>query len=205
VRLKIKEIEPKLEETKDRLLSLPPEVIPDENQPWYGRVYANCRNFYVKMDDGTYKELSSEAASGFLKEWGISSRPDTQTTSPLDRAKNAIHNRHSVDWAGALAGYKPGLVPHREGKILITKGPKLLEPVKGEFPTIQEFMGGMFGDQAKYVHSWNHLAVSPLYNGELEPGLALVIAGPINSGKTAYQNLVITPLLGEGWQNLTHT
>jgi hypothetical protein len=193
----IKEIEPKLKDTKDRLLSIPPEASPDENQPWYGRVYANCRNFYVKMDDGTYKELSVEAASGFLKEWGISSRPDTQTTSPLDRAKNTIHNRHSVDWALALAGYQPGVRTLPGGKkVLITRGPSLLKPVEGTFPHITKFLDGMLGDQAVYYHGWMQLAVRPLYAGKIKKGQSIVFAGPIDSGKSALQNLIITPLLG---------
>jgi hypothetical protein len=180
----------------------------DEGQPWFGRVYANCRNFYVKMDDDTYKELSVEAASGFLKEWGISSRPDTQTTSPLDRAKNAIHNRHSVDWALALAGYQPGIIHlHGGKKVLITRGPSLLKPVPGEYPIITSFLDGLLRppqsppqspseDQVVYFKGWAQQAVSHLYAGRIKKGQSIVFAGPIDSGKSALQNLIITPLLG---------
>jgi hypothetical protein len=180
----------------------------DENQPWFGKVYANCRNFYVKMDDGTYKELSVEAASGFLKEWGISSRPDTQTTSPLDRAKNAIHNRHSVDWALALAGYQPGIKDlHGGKKVLITRGPELLKPEPGDYPIITKFLNGLLSppkslakspseDQVVYFKGWAQHAVRHLYAGKIKKGQCIVFAGPIDSGKSGLQNLIITPLLG---------
>ena len=121
--VEIEQLEKNLELTEHEWRNAPVDEGSDESQPWFGGVFANCRNFYVKMDDGTYKELSVEAASGFLKEWGISSRLDTQTTSPLDRTKNAIHNRHSVEWAGPLAGYQPGITWMGNKKILVTIRP----------------------------------------------------------------------------------
>ena len=127
---------------------------------------------------------------------GISNKPDTATTSPLDRVFNIIHDRYHVDHYGALAGYRPGLIEPGGNKILITKGPRLIEPVKGEFPTIRRFIDGMLREQAKYAHSWNHLAVVPLYNGNITRGQILILAGPADSGKSVYQNFIVTPTLG---------
>ena len=95
-----------------------------------------------------------------------------------------------------MAGYRPGLISQGGNKILITKGPRLIEAIKGEFPTIQKFIDGLLREQAIYAHSWNHLAVVPLYNGEITRGQILVLAGPVDSGKSVYQNLIVTPMLG---------
>ncbi|MGA8659626.1 MAG: hypothetical protein WB586_26180, partial [Chthoniobacterales bacterium] len=126
----------------------------------------------------------------------ISDRRDTPASSPLDRTYTALHDRHHVDHWGPLAGYQPGIIHHGGKKVLITKGAELIEPVKGEFPTIREFMDGMLQDQAIHAHCWNQLAVVPLYNGEITTGQILVLAGPIDSGKSVYQKLLVTPLLG---------
>ncbi len=199
----IKEIETKLKETEANLKALPPEVIPDEQHPWFGRIYANCTGYLIRGTDGNFKQMNETQAGRFLREMGISHRHDTQTTSPLDRVFNALHDRHKVDWFGQLAGFKPGIEYVNGETILIEKGPRLIEPVKGEFPTIREFLDGLSQDQAIYKDCWLHLAVKPLYKerakGELPsdmPAQVLVLAGSPNSGKSAFQTLIVTPLLG---------
>jgi hypothetical protein len=192
-------LEEELKQTSAHMLSLPPDVSSDESQPWFGQIYSTSKGVYLIKDEagGDFVENNETNTGRVLKQMGIRAERDTHTTSPLDRAFTALNKqRHRVDWWGALAGRKPAVINHGGKKIIITKGPDLLEPVKGEFPTIREFIEGLWREQATYAHSWNHLAVSPLYNEKLEPGLALVLAGPVNSGKTAYQNLIITPLLG---------
>jgi len=42
-----------------------------------------------------------------------------------------------------------------------------IKPVEGEFLTIRELIYGMYQEQAIHAHCWNHLAVVPLYNGEI--------------------------------------
>lgn len=192
-----KEIETKLREVRELLLSQPPETTPDESQPWYKRVYANCTGYAIKNSDETFKEVNKDVASTYLRNLGITQEKDTHTTSPLDRAILAIHDRHSVDMCIALAGHQPGIIDVGGGrKVLITRGPKRLEPVKGDFPTIRAFIDGMLRDQAIYFHCWMHLSVVPLYNGKLKRGQALILAGPKDSGKSVCQNLIITPLFG---------
>jgi hypothetical protein len=192
----IKEMEALLKDAEAELRALPPEVIPDDQQPWFGRIYANCNGYLVKDADGNFKHTNETNTGRFLREMGISDRRDTETSSPLDRAYTALHDRHHVDHWGPLAGYRPGIIQHGGKKVLITKGAELIKEVKGEFPTIQEFIDGMLQEQAIYAHCWNHLAVVPLYNGEITTGQVLVLAGPIDSGKSVYQKLLVTPLLG---------
>jgi len=199
----IKEIETKLEKTEELLKALPPEVIPDDQHPWFGRIYANCTGYLIRSTDGNFKQINETQAGRFLREMGISDRRDTQTSSPIDRVFNALHDRHKVDWFGQLAGYSPGIEKYNGDTILIEKGPQLIKPVKGEFPIIREFLDGLSKKQAIYKDCWLHLAVGPLYreraNGELPsdmPAQVLVLAGPVNSGKSVFQKLIVTPLLG---------
>jgi hypothetical protein len=80
----------------------------------------------------------------------------------------------------------------------------LLKPEKGEFPIIRKFIDGMLtprqededADQNIYAHSWNHLGVRPLYDGKINTAQILVLVGPPDTGKSVFQNLIVTPLLG---------
>jgi hypothetical protein len=174
----------------------PSEPGADESQPWFGKVYANTTGYLVQNSEGDYQFTNETNTGRVLREMEISSRPDSETTSPLDRVFNILHDKYHVDWWGSLAGRQPGLIESGVSKLLITRGPKLLKPVQGEWPTIQAFIDGMLRDEAIYFHCWMHLAVVPLYNRELKRGQALILAGPKDSGKSVAQNLIITPLLG---------
>jgi hypothetical protein len=131
-----------------------------------------------------------------LKELGISDRKDTELTSPLDRTFTALQKRHKVDYAGPLAGYRTGLIEYNGNKILITRGPKLIDPVKGDFPTIAEYLDGMLGKQRIYADCWLYLAVTSIYNCEPATGQVLVLAGAPDTGKSVFQKLLVTPMLG---------
>jgi hypothetical protein len=193
---RIEGLKEELKNAEAHLRRLAPVEIIDEEQPWFERVYANCNGYLVKDIAGDYKFTNETNTARKLREWGISDRRDTETTSPLDRVLNLLHDRYHVDHYGPVAGYKPGLVKFGGKQTLITKGPELMTPAKGEFPTIREYIDGMLQDQAIYAHGWNHLAVVPLYRGIVNTGQILVLAGPVDSGKSVFQNLIVTPLLG---------
>jgi hypothetical protein len=53
----VNETEAKLGDTTEMLLRLPPEVIPDEGQPWYGKIYANGPNYYINNGQGGGTQL----------------------------------------------------------------------------------------------------------------------------------------------------
>jgi hypothetical protein len=191
-----KEAEALADEAKAYAKSLPPEIIPDEETPWFGKIYANSANYYIDNGQGGWNAVNETNAGRFLKELGISDRKDTELTSPLDRTFTALQKRHKVDYAGPLAGYRTGLIEYNGNKILITRGPKLIDPVKGDFPTIAEYLTGMLREQRIYADCWLHLAVTPVYNCEPATGQVLVLAGAPDTGKSVFQKLLVTPMLG---------
>jgi hypothetical protein len=191
-----KEAEVLADEAKGYGRSLPPEVIPDEETPWFGKIYANGSNYYIDNGQGGWNAVNETNAGRFLKELGISDRKDTELTSPLDRTFTALQKRHKVDYAGPLAGHRTGLIEYNGNKILITRGPNLINPVKGDFTTIAEYLDGMLQEQRKYADCWLHLAVTPIYNCEPTTGQVLVLAGAPDTGKSVFQKLLVTPMLG---------
>jgi hypothetical protein len=66
---------------------------------------------------------TNETNTGGLRDICISDRRDTETSSPLDRAFTALHDRYHVDYWGPLAGYRPGIIQHGGKKVLIPRGP----------------------------------------------------------------------------------
>lgn len=196
LKAEIEQLEEYLEATERAWRSAPVDDGPDRDQPWVGKVYANTTGYLVQNSEGDYQFTNETNTGRVLRAMGISDRLDTPTTTPLDRVFNSLHDRYHVDNYLALAGHFPGLLDLPGKKVLITKGPKLIKPVKGDFSTTEEFLNGLVREQVTHLHSWNHLAVVPLYNGKLARGLALILAGPINSGKSVCQNHIITPMLG---------
>ena len=117
--------------------------------------------------------------------------------SPLDECLNAIQRQFNVVYAGPLAGHQKGLIKNMCGqRVLVTNSPKLITPVKGEWPTLRNLQGNLFGpDQLRYLWGWEKIAFESLCAGHWRPGQVLVLAGEANSGKSLYQNL-ITEILG---------
>ena len=84
-------------------------------------------------------------------------------------------------------------------RILVTTSPKLIEPIFGDWPTIEALIKNLLSDgrydQRVYVYAWLKFACEALRAGRKRPGPALVLAGPRNSGKSLLQNL-FTEILG---------
>jgi hypothetical protein len=141
--------------------------------------------------------VSESGARRFLKSKGILNHKDQFGMSQMDHTLLAINQELYVGYVGPLAGRRAGLIEHQGNKVLVTNSPKLIEPEKGEFPVIREFLERLLGEpQLTYFFAWMKVAVESWRGGFLRPGQALVLAGPRNSGKSLLQNLIITPLLG---------
>lgn len=106
----------------------------------------------------------------------------------------------------ALAGYRSGVRELSDGrKVVVRMSPKLVQPLKGDWPTIQALIEGRLHlgegevDQSPYFHAWCKIAYESLMFGEpgsFKPGHALVLAGPVGCGKSRLQVMIITALLG---------
>lgn len=196
----VEEIKTKLRETRERLLALPPEIIPDEEQPWFEKIYANGTGYYIENGLGGWTAVTEENAKRELRSMGISHRPDTETTSPLDRALLAIQKRHKVDYAGPLAGYKAGVREQNGMTVLVTSTTKLIPPVEGDFPVLNAILNGLLREDRVYFDAFCKVTYEGLSlcleTGKNTPGPVLVLAGPKHCGKSLLQYHVITPLMG---------
>jgi hypothetical protein len=135
-----------------------------------------------------------------LKSSGVSTKTqDGEMLSPADDEILRIQDHESVTYSGALAGYREGLYTQNGLSILVTDGPRLIEPRSGDWPVLRAVFDAVLRDpnhdQLAVFYGWLHTAATALRRGDLMPGQALVLAGPARSGKSLIQNL-ITDILG---------
>jgi hypothetical protein len=159
----------------------------------------NTGTYYIPDAQGRWFKGSEKVAQRHLKikhnvstfrERGV---PHTDMEDVLWR----INQRCQVGYGGKLAGYRPGVYEQHGETVLVTDGPKLIDPKEGEFPAINKFLNGLLGEeQRRYFDCWLKVAVEALISQRFRPGQAFVIAGPRDCGKSVLQNLIITQVIG---------
>lgn len=141
-----------------------------------------------------------------LKAHGLTTHVVDGLVSPADTCLLAIQDNRNIQYAGPLAGYPDGIHENQGVRFLVTRGPKLIEPAQGQWPTLRRLFSNMLGadeddTQMGIFLSWLKLAIEQLRGRIIDdnmntlPGQALALVGPAGSCKSLTQNL-ITELLG---------
>jgi hypothetical protein len=158
----------------------------------------NTRSGYMSMNEGRLRR--------HLKTYGFTSvMPEGSTgASSIDHALNYIELNNNVDFAGPLAGHKPGPQEVDGGmKILVTTKARLIEPdpdPRGSFKLLDSFFKGILGsdsepDQIDFFYSWLGICLKELRTGVIRSGPAIALVGPPDVGKTLFKK-ILTFLLG---------
>jgi hypothetical protein len=115
----------------------------------------------------------------------------------VDSAIIQITEDGQVFQAANVVGYKSGVYRDRNGNpYLILQSHKLVSPVKGDWWLIRAITESMFGPlQTAYLYAWLQWAYLSYETRSLAPGQLLVMVGPVNCGKTLYQEKIISALL----------
>jgi hypothetical protein len=158
---------------------------PDRNCFWR----PNNRAMWIKGSHGDVELL--------LRHEGWSeAKPKGGGLSDVQLLLSHIQSGRDVQYAGALAGHRKGQIYCGDNRILVVKGPLLIEPREIPWPILTKFLCGLLGlGQLRYLHGWLKVALESLYQGRIRPGQALVMAGPRDCGKSLLQSL-ITQMLG---------
>lgn len=182
--------------------------------------------YFVRGPGRDWLELSGSqlklrlAADGYWttpmaakKEPGLA--PVDYMVSQVDQILLWARERRTVDYAMDVAGYGDGMHLMGPTRVLVRRGPRLIEPREGNWDTIAQLLEGMlvglseshgpeeegvreqeFTDQRPYFLAWLKVAYQALVAGERRPGQALILAGPAGCGKGRLQHFLVTPLLG---------
>jgi hypothetical protein len=117
----------------------------------------------------------------------------------VEDALKKIRGKFVVDRSGPRAGFPGSRLIKENGEVfMVTTGPALIKPEKGEFPTIAAMLKGLLGSDQPYFLAWMREGVQALRSGGDSgiTGKLLVLAGPVDCGKSFIQKYLITPLLG---------
>lgn len=166
----------------------------------YKLYFLQSKMRYILVDEAGYHNLLIGRLKSHLRKLGLGDDADIE---------NVIVNaeKHSkVSFCGPLAGIPEGHYYRKGVSYLCDQGPILIEPVKGDWSTIRDWMNAMFapdvwnsevGDyQLNTVMGWLKVGAEALRNNTFQVGQLLALAGASGSGKSLFQSLIITPMLG---------
>jgi len=132
---------------------------------------------------------------------------DAFQVTVLERALQRVVMEKNVKYAGPIAGYWPGPAEFLGRKVLVTEGPKMIEPKKGDWPKLRGVLEAMLktstteGEDLSTVQwdlfcAWAKTAIEALRDKTFRPGLALTLCGPHSSGKTQLAGILAECLGG---------
>ena len=181
-----------------------------------GRPYYYCSadsKSYVGLDNlGRWESYNRQSLISHLAEVGIyNTKADGDLQSEAEKFINKIELNHGVDEVlPRAAGWGDGL--HTEGglRFMVKRGPRFIEPVAGEWPTLKSYIERLFGAdpvQVPIFMGWLARAARLLRTNAAEEGQPfrsafgqsqmLTIAGPPGIGKTFLLNHVLEPCFAQ--------
>jgi len=159
--------------------------------------------YYLRGPDGEFIALGWREVKQLLRGVVRGKPQEGEIESEADRLQTHIILHRRVDYVlEGLAGYRPGLVNYEGVNVLVTKPPRLIEPVEGEFPLIERFIGELLPDTGDGVKQWLlccgwlKYGIEAVRAGVQRAGQILILAGKQDDGKSRLQHFIITPALG---------
>ena len=189
-------VEEALPPTDKQVKSSKPAVIRHRDQPMPEVYYdAGRKEFLMQDARGVWIGLNISQFSRKCRLHGITSKTiDGLCHSAFDHFADDIQDKQAVDFAGAIAGFKAGLLEQGGMRLLVTRGPDLIEPKKGDWSTLDAVFRAVLSDkdfdQLFYWHAWVKMAFVALVACLRKPGQAMILVGPAESGKSLLQNLL---------------
>lgn len=157
---------------------------------------ANRKEIMVRNADGDWNRYTETQFKRQLKAKGISASISRgEFVSDVDKIIVETQDNRSVVYTGTLAGWNAGVHETDGGRILVTKGPELIEPAPGSWNNLQRFFETLLSDQSAFLYAWIKVAIESLRSGSFRPGQAVAICGPKDCGKSLAQ-LLITQIFG---------
>ena len=164
-------------------------------------LYYNASDTTYWKEDAERKwiRVNESSAKNYIAEFAYSKSGERGDNSEVERCLLAIQSKRNVAYVGPLAGYPSGIHKMAGNLVLVTTGPKWIQPKLGTWPTIEKLVQGLFMDveldQRPYVYGWLKYARSSLVKREWRASQLFTMAGPVGSGKSLLQ-LLITEALG---------
>lgn len=161
------------------------------------------KSFLTRDNLESWVVLDRTSIRSHLAEKGFREiKTDGENVAPLDIVINGIQMDKNIEAVVCGAsGRHSGVYEENGHRIIVTKSPTFTKPRRGDWPTIDKFLQGLFGhteDQTEVFFGWLADRVKNLRNGgkrkaKWSPAQMLHIFGPQNSGKTLILQDILTP------------
>jgi hypothetical protein len=168
---------------------------------------------YWRLLDGDSGGLWRPFEKGDIREFlrcsrGVSTKPDKQGISDLDRALQHIQSVGAIVGAGPFVGRPDGVFIEKGYAILNRNTRKVLRPSgrkeiwgpTGNFPFLSRYFDRLFGsaEQLPFFLAWLSYFYASYYKQNPRSGQAVFIAGDPGVGKTFLSQGLLPRLMGGG-------
>jgi hypothetical protein len=190
--------------SKTKMEKKPDPPPPPLSSDWTERVLRNLdayfdpngKAYWHKDNRGVWIQLTVEDIKRRLKDLGYRSIvSEGESISQIDKLIIELQKQRAVDYAGPLAGHDKGILEYHGRRLLVTDSPRLIDPIKGDWPMFGQFLNNLLGTQVIYFHGWMKFSLEAERARVPRPGQAVVFAGERDCGKSLLQS-IITQLLG---------
>ena len=158
--------------------------------------------YFMQIIPGKYVVVSKQDVKMHLRKAGLSKDKYHFGLNELENAIAKCQIERYIDYAGPLAGHKPGVfLAQSRKRILITESASLPVAKRGSIARIMQFIEELFADpdfggiQKDVVLAWLKCARASYFARDFRAGQMLAMAGESGCGKSLFQHL-ITEWLG---------
>jgi hypothetical protein len=161
-------------------------------------MYYGDQVYWLRNERGMFIPASTEVIKRRLKERGFSGESTKSLNSEIDSIMNRLLDDNVVEYVGPLAGYDPGAHDVAGTRILVTKGPKIIQPNPDyKNSMVYDYVERLLDeDEAILFHTWVKLAREALITKSLRRGQAMVLTGEPDCGKSFLAKSVAAMLGG---------
>jgi hypothetical protein len=161
--------------------------------------------YYLRLESGSWITYSEKLIRQLLQgkgffSWVLEGDPKLRTKA-VDSFwrdfQNHIITHNIIKGAGMVGGRKEGIIEENGERFLITKGPTLIQPVKGDCSYVLcKLKQHLPGIQLDLILLWLKCGYLSIERQHFSWGQFLFLIGKAQSGKSWLQRHVITPILG---------
>lgn len=154
--------------------------------------------YLFRMPNGRFVKLDQKDVQRHLQASGESLPESIGGLTAFESLLVMTQRERAVDFAGPLAGHRVGELSHGSRRVLVTSECDAWTAKRspGKLVHWQKFLDELLGEeQSDWFLDWLAVAFRSLLSGSFQPGQMVVLAGPVQCGKSFLQWLV-TQVLG---------
>jgi hypothetical protein len=160
-----------------------PGLIPNHKE--MPEVYYGDQVYWLRNSDGQFVPTNTEVVRRRLKRRGFSGENTKSLNSEIDNIMDDVVDQKCVEYVGALAGYQVGMHRVHGTKVLVTKGPTIIEGNPDySNDLVHAYIERLLGDESDYFHAWIKLVREALKTGTFRRSPVMVLTGEPNHGKS---------------------